>query len=69
LGAALIDLLPRRETVVLMGRHAQKARRMIAALRPTVSIVEAWHPSPLCLNRSKERRGELLNTLLEIAGG
>lgn len=64
---ALLDLLPRLDTVVLMGRHAQKARRLIEALRPAVRIVEAWHPSPLCLNRVKARRGELLSTLREVA--
>jgi uracil-DNA glycosylase len=61
----LLGLLPRLETIVLMGRHAQKARKMLLRLRPEVRIVEAWHPSPRCLNSAKTRRDEILNTLLD----
>lgn len=61
----LLSKLPKLETVVLMGRNAQKARLILSNLRPHLRVVETWHPSPRCLNSVKVRRGEILSALVD----
>jgi uracil-DNA glycosylase len=61
----LLALLPQLETIVLMGRHAQKARKLLLRLRPDLKVISTWHPAPRCLNSVKTRRDEILSALLD----
>lgn len=63
----LLAMLPSVDTVVLLGRPAQRAEAMIRKLRPDVCISPGWHPSPRCLNRISTRRQELLKVLKDAA--
>lgn len=63
----LINLLPQLHTIVLMGRQAQKSRQLLRTIRPSVRILNAWHPSNRCLNSRPRRRAELLQTLRDAA--
>lgn len=63
----LLTMLPSVDTVVLLGRPAQRAKVMIREMRPDVLILLGWHPSPHCLNRVKARRQELLEVLTKAA--
>ena len=50
--------LPRLDTVVLSGRYAQEGWRKHLATslrRPSVRVIETWHPSPLALNQPGKR--------------
>jgi hypothetical protein len=42
----LLALLPKLHAVVLVGAPAQRAREIIAALRPELKIISSAHPSP-----------------------
>lgn len=61
----LLALLPRLETIILMGRHAQKARELLLRLRPDLRVISTWHPAPRCLNSVKTRREEILRALVD----
>lgn len=54
----LMNLLPHLDTVVLSGRYAQEGWRKHLAHslhRPSVRVIETWHPSPLSLNQPGKR--------------
>lgn len=61
----LLTMLPSVDTVVLLGRPAQRAEAMIRKIRPDVRILLGWHPSPRCLNPIRTRREELLKVMKE----
>lgn len=65
----LLGLLPRLDTVVLLGRKAQKAELLVRELCGGVRILNGWHPSPLAMNRDPVRRGQLLAKLKLAAKG
>jgi hypothetical protein len=58
----LLDLLPDLRVVVLLGGNAQAAWGR-ANLGSTVPVLPTWHTSPLALNRDRNRRGEIVQTL------
>lgn len=63
----LIGLLPRLDTVVLLGRSAQRAEPLIRQLNPDLRILNGWHPSPVAMNRYPTRRPELLAVLRQAS--
>jgi len=66
---SLMRLLPRLDTVVLAGRHAQAGWRKHIAhslQRPDVRVIQTWHPSPLALNHPG-KRDEYVAALREAA--
>lgn len=64
-----VDLLPRLEVVVLMGKKAQRHARAIERIAPHLRVVKTSHCSPLALNYSSARRPELIEKLRKVAVG
>jgi uracil-DNA glycosylase len=64
---AVFELLPRLRGIVLVGRKAQKAERLIKAERSNLPVYAMPHPSPQFVNRSPENRGILLAALRTVA--
>jgi len=54
----LLERLSRLETIVLVGRKAQRVEPRLRALRPELPIVRTWHPSPQVFNISPRRKAE-----------
>lgn len=65
--ARLLDLLPRLKVIVLVGRKAESAEKLILPLRPNIRIVKSPHPSPLFVNRLPENRERILKSFREAA--
>lgn len=65
--AQLLELLPRLEVVVLMGKKAQRHAPAIERIAPQLRVVKTSHCSPLALNYSPSRRPELIEKLREVA--
>ena len=65
----LLELLPRLEVVVLMGKKAQRHAPAIERIAPQLRVVKTTHCSPLALNYSPSRRPELIEKLREVAAG
>ena len=63
----LLTLLPSVQTVVLLGGAASRAKGLLQALRPTASVMEMPHPSPMFVNRSAGNRDRLLSALHVVA--
>jgi uracil-DNA glycosylase len=63
--ARLLDLLPRLKVIVLVGRKAESAEKLILPLRPNIRIVISPHPSPLFVNRLPENRERILKSFKE----
>lgn len=59
----LLNLLPRLRGVVLVGRKAQRAGKVIRGSRPDLFVEMCPHPSPMFINRRAENRGMLLSRL------
>lgn len=64
----LLGLLPHLDTVVLLGRKAQKADSIVRERRPGLRVIMSWHPSQVAMNRSPARRPELLDALRAVRG-
>lgn len=62
----LLDLLPQLKVVVLLGRKAQRARKLVKELRPDVCTIIGWHPSPRAINRVPSRRQDLQNVFQDV---
>lgn len=62
----LLGMLPRLRAIVLVGRKAQRARKLIECLSPRYRIFACPHPSPLCLNGRPQRRQEILRCLCDV---
>lgn len=60
----LLALLPGVDTVVLVGRKAQKAARQFD--RGRYAIFTCPHPSPMFVNRSAGNRGRILDALRQV---
>ena len=67
--AQLLELLPRLEVVVLMGKKAQRLTPIIERIAPRLRLVNTSHCSPLALNYSPARRPELIEKLREVVAG
>jgi uracil-DNA glycosylase len=63
----LLDLLPRLHVVVLVGRKAEHAEKIVLAHRPMIRVMKCFHPSPLFVNRLPENRERLVNRFREVA--
>ncbi|AJT43085.1 hypothetical protein UM93_11710 [Psychromicrobium lacuslunae] len=55
---SLLDLLPDLRVVLACGRFAQRGweRHISAQVRPNLTVIYTWHPSPLALNSSFRRQ-------------
>jgi uracil-DNA glycosylase len=63
----LIALLPRLKIVVLVGRHAQRARALLPDALARYELFECPHPSPRSLNARPALRLEILRCLEAVA--
>ena len=66
----LLYLLPKLKMIVLVGKKAQRGLHNLSDIekwRPDIKISFMWHPSPQCLNRFKDKRGEILEVLRKVA--
>lgn len=63
----LLRLFPHLRTVVLLGRKAERAERVILDRRPEVRILRSPHPSPLFVNNAWGNRKKILDVLSEAA--
>jgi hypothetical protein len=59
----LLNLLPKLRGVVLVGRKAQSAEKVIRGSRPDLFVETCSHPSPMFINRKAGNRGMLLSRL------
>ena len=64
---ALLSLLPRLHSIVLVGDKAASARSAIAALATGARLYAIPHPSPMFVNRSPTNRHMLLAALQQVA--
>lgn len=65
--AELLELLPRLEVVVLMGKNAQRLAPVIERIGPHLRVEKTSHCSPLALNTSRDRRPALIEKLRDVA--
>jgi len=63
----LLGLLPHLRIVVLVGRKAERAERIILQSKPEVRIFKVPHPSPLFVNNAPGNRERLLTALRKAA--
>lgn len=63
----LLALLPKLKVVVLIGRKAERAARLVSQLRPKVRLLRSPHPSPLFVNNAQGNRDRILKVLREAA--
>ncbi len=62
----LFSLLPRLEAVILLGKNAQKAKKIIIS-NVNCPIFETYHPSNRVFNRSKDRRKKVEAVLKKVS--
>lgn len=62
----LLQLLPKLQAVVLIGRKAQKAKAYIANVAPRLVVLESPHPSPLFVNCKPGNRELLLAKFRDV---
>jgi hypothetical protein len=65
--AMLWALLPKLSTIVLPGRKAQRAGKLIETHRPDFKVFRSPHPSPMFVNRAPGNRGQILEVLQAVA--
>jgi len=63
---ALLDLLPKLKSILMLGKKAQKAQFLLRGSFPHLTLFFCPHPSPLFVNRLPENRGILLERLKEV---
>lgn len=63
----LLDLLPRLEVIVLIGRKAQRSHALVSRLMPSARILEMPHPGPRVYNSSPATRRAMLRALRRAA--
>lgn len=66
--ARFLDLLPRLRVVVLVGRKAEYAEKIIRPLLPKIRIMKSPHPSPLFVNNAPGNRDRILKVFRDVAG-
>lgn len=59
----LMQLLKNVRGVVLLGKNAQKSKKLVTKINPHLRIFECPHPSPLFVNRHPWNRRVLLEAL------
>ena len=59
----LLDLLHSLRVIVLVGRKAQKAQKILSSERPDIKLFLSPHPSPLFIN-SKPGNKEIISAVL-----
>lgn len=65
--ARFLDLLPRLRVIVLVGRKAEYAEKIIRPLLPNIRILKSFHPSPLFVNNAPGNREVILKVFREAA--
>lgn len=65
--ARFLYLLPRLKVVVLVGRKAEYAEKIIRPLLPEVRILKSPHPSPLFVNNAPGNRDRILKVFRDAA--
>jgi len=65
--ARFLGLLPRLRVVVLVGRKAEYAEKIILPLLPGIQILKSPHPSPLFVNNAPGNRDRILKVFREVA--
>jgi len=63
----LLELLPKLEVIVLVGKKAQRVRKEIEQQKPDILLKDMHHPSPQNMNTRPKYREEVRETLREIA--
>ena len=63
----LLELLPKLEVIVLVGKKAQRVSKDIERQMPGILLKNMHHPSPQNMNTRPEYREEVRKTLKEIA--
>lgn len=64
--STLIQILSKLKVIVLVGKKAQSARRVIEEISPNMFFVEVPHTSPMFVNRHFENRVKILTALKGI---
>ena len=62
----LLELLPNLRVVVFVGKKAEKARKQVSNLKPTLTLFTCPHPSPMFVNRLPGNREKILAVLREV---
>ena len=62
----LLSLLPNLRIIVLGGRKAQKAKALITANYPEITIVQMPHRSPLFVNNAPENKFKIVRILQAV---
>lgn len=65
--ARFLDLLPQLRVIVLVGRKAEYAEKIIRPLLPNMRILKSFHPSPLFVNNAPGNREVILEVFREAA--
>lgn len=63
----LAKLLPKLKLVVLFGKKAQKAQKLLAGERPDLRFIAALHPSNVALNQKPDNPLLFRRTLVDVA--
>lgn len=60
----LLRLLPKVQTIVLVGKKAEKASIQLSAVK--YKLYSCPHPSPMFVNNAPDNRGKILNVLKRV---
>lgn len=63
----LMGLLSNLRSIVFIGAKAAKARPLVATLKPSLSMFESPHPSPLFVNNAQGNRDRIAAVLRQVA--
>ncbi|WP_458071113.1 uracil-DNA glycosylase [Rhodanobacter sp. BL-MT-08] len=63
----LLELLPKLQAVVFVGKKAERARAQVEKLRPELRLLTCPHPSPLFVNNAPGNKERILLGLREVA--
>lgn len=63
----LLELLPNLRVIVFVGQKAEKARKQVSHLNPTLVLFNCPHPSPMFVNRKPENREKISVVLRKVA--
>jgi len=62
----LLNLLPKLQAIVLLGKKAQKAEERILAMFPDLVVFNCPHPSPMYVNRNPNNRQIILEKFISV---
>ncbi len=63
----LIELLPKLQVIVLVGKKAQKVSRELTGKYNNIEIFECYHPSPMFVNRKPANKQVIINQLKKVS--